>query len=105
MLHSSFAAWVQSEVVAKASTHVRLDGLPGGGNRDIFGRFKHAGRKWEVHGDTRIERVLRAYAAIQNRTMSDPFVIERATVRDCLNLIKALRKPKEPKHFYVYETL
>ncbi|HEV7503978.1 MAG TPA: hypothetical protein VGS07_03630 [Thermoanaerobaculia bacterium] len=61
MIHDSFAAWVEAEVLPKAGSQERLDGLESGGNRKVFGRFKHQGRAWKVHGDTRIERILRAY--------------------------------------------
>lgn len=105
MLHSSFAAWAQAEVLPVSGSRDRLDGLNDSGNRDIFGRFRYLGRKWEVHGDTRVERVLRAYQAIQVGKLSNALVVERARVRDCLNLAPALRGLKEPKYFYVYETL
>jgi hypothetical protein len=100
--HSSFAAWVEAEVLPKNGSQERLDGRKSGGNRAVFGRFKHQGRAWVVHGDTRIERVRRAYEAMQTGEFPDPLILERAKVRDCLNLVKAIRKPKEPKHFYVY---
>ena len=103
--YPSFAAWVEAEVFPKGN-QVRLDGWTNGkSNRDIHGRFKHQDRRWEVHGDTRIEMVLRAYNAIPS--LQDPLVIEltRTKVRACLSLAKSLRKPREPKHFYVYETV
>ncbi len=45
-----------------------------------------------------------AYEALKQKRIADPFVIERATTRDCLNLAKSLRVPKTPKLFYVYES-
>ena len=103
--YQSFAAWVKAEVLPTKGAQVRLDGWTNGkSNRDIDGRFKHHGRTWEVHGDTRIEMVIRAYDAIPK--LKDPLVAEptRTKARDCLNLDKSLRTSGEPKHFYVYET-
>ena len=105
MIHSSFVSWVEAEVLPKAGSQERLDGLKSGGNRKVFGKFKHLGRVWEVNGDTRIKKVRCAYDEMQSGRFPDPLVLERAKVRDCLNLVEAIRDPKKPKHFYVYEAV
>ena len=104
MTHDSFSAWVEAEVLHIADSQKRLDGWERGSNLAIHGRFKHQGRSWEVHGDTHIEKVRRAYNAIQNGRLHDPLVAEPAKKRDCLNLVKSLRKSDKYKYFYVYET-
>ena len=104
MIHRSFASWVEAEVLPKAGSQERLDGLTSGGNRTVFGRFKHQGHTWKVHGDTRIERVLRAYETMKGGKI-DALVAEPGKMGYSLNLVKVLRKSKEPKHFYVYEVL
>ena len=103
MIHSSFAAWVKAEVLPRAG-QLRLDGLLAGGNRDLFGQFRHQGERWEVHGDTRVDKVLVAYNAWLTKQVTDPFVQEQATTRPCLNLVKSLRVPKTPKHLYIYRS-
>jgi len=105
VIHDSFAAWVEAEVLPKGDSQERLDGLKSGGNRKVFGRFRHQGRVWEVNGDTRIKRVVCAYKAIEAGKFSDPLVLEHSKSRDCLNLVKDIRNPKKPKHFYVYEAV
>lgn len=105
MIYDSFKDWVDAEVLPLKKKHprwTRLDGLSRGGNRSIVGRFRHVGRVWVVHGDTRFEPVDRAYVAITTGNVADPFVIRRAKVRDCLDLLPALKAGKRPKYFYVY---
>jgi len=103
VIHSSFVAWVEAEVLPKAGSQGRLDGLKSGDGRKVFGRFKHQGRTWKVHGDTRIERILRAYEIMKGGKI-DALVAEPGKSSYSLNLVKVLRKPKEAKGFYVYET-
>jgi hypothetical protein len=103
--HNSFAAWVEAEILPKAGSQERLDGRKSGGNHAAYGRFKHHGRTWKVNGDTRIERIRSAYEAMQSGKFPDPLVVEPAEVGDCLNLVEAIRRPNEPKHFYVYEVV
>jgi hypothetical protein len=101
----SFVEWVEAEVLPlhqRNPTWERLDGRSAGGNLEELGRFQHAGRLWVVHGDTRFAPIVRAYDAIRRGLVADPFVIERARTRDCLNLRHDLRE-RGPKHFYVYD--
>ncbi len=104
MIHNSFNEWVVLEVLPlqrKNPTWLRLDGLHSGGNRNIVGKFRYKNRVWVVHGDTRFDPVIRAHQAIKKGTVA-PFVIGRARVRDCLDLLPTLKVPKRPKYFYVY---
>lgn len=105
MIHSSFIDWVVAEVIPlqnKNPTWHRLDGQLDGGNRGVVGKFRHVNRVWVVHGDTRFDPVIRAYQAITDNTVPDPFVIQPAKVRDCLDLLPKLRVSSQPKYFYVY---
>jgi hypothetical protein len=107
IIHSSFKEWVATEVLPlqkKNPTWHRLDGESTGSNRNVVGRFMYAGRPWGVHGDTRLEPIQRAYDALVNGRVKDPFVIKRTVknIRDCLDLVPQLKVPKQPKHFYVY---
>jgi hypothetical protein len=54
---------------------VRFDGWsPGsGGNREIAGRFRHQGKVWKMHADTRFEPLFTAYEEIK-KGRQDPFV-------------------------------
>jgi hypothetical protein len=105
VIHNSFRDWVAAEILPlqreNPSWH-RLDGESSGGTRNVVGRFRHVGRVWVVHGDTRFEPVLRAYEAIATGSLQDPFTVQRAKVRDCLDLLPRLKTPKQPKYFYVY---
>ena len=106
LVYESFARWVEAYVLPlqrSNPTWHRLDGLNGGGNREIFGRFRYEDQIWEVHGDTHFVPVIRAYQAVRDEQVSDPFVVEQAKVRQCLNLKPELRNTQLPKHFYVYE--
>jgi hypothetical protein len=105
VIHDSFEAWVEKEVRPlreKNPSWHRLDGEPSGGNRKVIGKFRHVGRVWEVHADTKFEPILRAYGAITTGGVQDPFTVQRAKVRDCLDLLPRLKTPKQHKYFYVY---
>ena len=108
MINNSFNEWVILKVLPlqknNPSWH-RLDGRLKGGNRSVVARFRYAGRVWKVHGDTRIEPVLRAYKAMASGILQDSFVIQRTKKdsRDCLDLATLLKDPDQPKYFYVYE--
>jgi hypothetical protein len=101
----SLIAFVESVVLpAKAAnpTHHRLDGRAGGGNRTVFGRFRHDGRIWKVHADTWFEPLLIAFEAAQR--VEDPF-IQRSTASGtlCLKLTDAPGIRAGSKHLYIYE--
>ena len=102
-LYPSFVAWVEAEVRSKEGVIDRLDGRSSGGTREVFGRFEHGGKKWEVHGDTRIAKIMDAYRGISS-SLEDPFVIEQTETRECLNLAPQLRMPGARKYFYVYKS-
>jgi len=105
VIHNSFRDWVVADVLPlreKNPKWHRLDGEPGGGNRNVVGKFRHANRVWVVHGDTRFDPIVRAYEAMNSGTVEDPFTIRHAKVRDCLDLVPQLKVPKQPKYFYVY---
>lgn len=105
VIHNSFRNWVEAEVLPLQAAHprwLRLDGETSGGNRSAVGSFRYLDRVWVVHADTWFDPVLIAYRAIVNDTALDPFVVKPAEVRDCLDLLPALKVPGEPKHFYVY---
>ena len=97
MIHNSFKDWVVAKVFPLQKhnpTWHRLDGQPSGGNHNVVGKFRHADRVWVVHGDTKFDPVVRAYQAMTNDAVLDPFVIRRAKVRDCLDLLPKLRSCK-----------
>ncbi len=104
MIHKTFADWVEAEILPLDKEQVRLDGRTSGGNRKIFGKFKHAGRNWSVNSDTRVDRVLRAYSEILSSEGSDPFIEEATPKGKCLNLVERLRFAEKAKRFYVYAT-
>lgn len=104
-VHGSFIEWVKKDVLPlkeKYPTWHRLDGKADGGNRAVVGKFRHAGREWVVHGDSRFDPILRACIAVDDRQVLDPFIIKNAKVRKCLDFVPALRKAKQPKYFYAY---
>jgi hypothetical protein len=108
VIHNSFQNWVIAEVLPlkkRNPSWCRLDGEMTGSNRNVVARFKHLDRVWGVHGDTRIDLILRAYDAVVSGKVQDPFVVQRTAknVRDCLDLTPQLKLPRQPKHFYVYE--
>ncbi|MDQ2730324.1 MAG: hypothetical protein M3Y56_01580 [Armatimonadota bacterium] len=106
MIHDSFSLWVDAEALPLQRAHPtwhRLDGWSAGGNREVVGRFRYADQVWVVHGDTRFNPVLCAYQALRSGLTADPFLIEQAKVRRCLNLKPEIRSAQLPKHFYVYE--
>ena len=106
MIYDSFKDWVEQVVhplQKKNPNWHRLDGQTSGGNRNDVGKFRYRDRVWIVHADTRFAPVIRAYQSITNGTVPDPFTIQRAKVRDCLDLLPKLKIPNQPKHLYIYE--
>lgn len=110
-IHQSFQSFMEQEVLpARAANpgHRRLDGEIAGGNRSVFGVFRHAGRQWKVHADTHYEPLLLAYKALRTGEVGDPFVAEPTRSGDgtCLVLIEPLKQRMSdvrPKYLYVYE--
>lgn len=82
---------------------IRLDGQLSGGNRTVFGRFKHFGCTWEVNSDTRYEPLRLAYeAAIKG---NEPFVEGTTKGGNPMLIlqseIKQLQSTKR-KYLYIY---
>ena len=104
MTHQSFVDFMESTVVpARAAnpTHRRLDGQSSGGNRAVFGEFRHRGKRWKVHADTHYEPLLVAYNAAKEG--ADPFVESSTQSGLSLDLTDDLRaKLSEQRYKYVY---
>lgn len=105
----TFEAWRLSVVLPLKLANpswIRLDGQMNDDERidarNIFGRFRHSGRIWKIHGDTRFAPIERAFDAVQRGEVADPFVVvERIGKTAILNLIESLNR--KPKYFYAYE--
>jgi hypothetical protein len=85
MVHPTFAAFMEAVVIPRRAldpSKARFDGWsPGsGGNREIAGRFRHQGKVWKMHADTRFEPLFKAYEEVK-RMHKDPFVVT-TTQRD-----------------------
>ena len=85
----------------------RLDGQAVGrpSNPATVAIFRHLDRRWEVHGDTRLESVMLAHRAA--REGRDPFVVG-ATKKGTPALrltddLKALTSNAKFDYFYAYE--
>ncbi|MEA2624389.1 MAG: hypothetical protein QOD06_434 [Candidatus Binatota bacterium] len=107
MVHPSFVTFVERIVLpanAANPTHHRLDGGTRGGNRTVFGKFRHGQRIWKVHADTWYEPLLAAFA--RAREGADPFIEgwTRGGTR-CLELanVQGLTPRPPNKHLYIYE--
>ncbi len=72
--------------------HIRLDGKLKGSNGKIYGKFKHFGKIWKVHQDTRYLPLELAYNAAMND--KDPFVrgLTRTKKKPKLKLSDEIRK-------------
>jgi len=58
VVHASFSAFMRDAVIPHRQANPaarRLDLAWSGGNRAVFGRFLHHGRRWKVHSDTHFE--------------------------------------------------
>ena len=87
------------ESVHPIKTQLRLDGREAGGNRSVFGYFRHHGKNWRVNADTRVGPLLSAYSFD-----GDPFEItETRTGRACLAIKSAIYGGRR-KHVYIYES-
>jgi hypothetical protein len=80
-VHASFGDFINSAVIPHQAAHPewkRLDGWDREpsksqkGNRTIFAQFRHAGRTWKVHADTKFAPLMEAYM----KQDGDPFVEE-----------------------------
>src|ERR1017187_5365225 len=80
-VHASFGDFSNSAVIPHQAAHPewkRLDGWDREpsksqkGNRTIFAQFRHAGRTWKVHADTKFAPLMEAHS----KQDGDPFVEE-----------------------------
>jgi hypothetical protein len=108
MVHPDFHSFMEKLVLPhKASnpSQLRLDGQTSGSSRAIFGKFRHFGKVWEVHEDTRFEPLIIAFEAM--RRGGEPFEMESTSTnkRVCLVLhrkLKHLLGSSRFKYLYVY---
>ena len=100
-VHASFADFVNSAVIPHQGAHPQWERLDGWdqepskaheGNRDIFGRFQHAGKTWKVHADTRLAPLMEAYI----KQDADPF--NRPRLMECSCSGGVLTQEGEPTH-------
>ncbi len=82
---------------------VRFDGWSpnSGGNREIAGRFRHQGKAWKMHSDTRFEPLLIAYAEVK-KGRRDPFVEEITQRERGTRLVLRNDLWKGFKYLYIY---
>ena len=103
-VYPNFAEFVRAEVLPLQDEHpewVRLDGVAGGDNRTVVGRFIHHGTTWKVHADTHFQPLLAAFASAERG--ADPFTEKPTKTDRCLELVPELRpEPASPKHLYIY---
>lgn len=80
-VHASFSDFINSAVIPHQAAHPEWERLDGWdrqqsksqkGNPATFGHFRHAGRTWKVHADTRFSPLMEAYL----KQESDPFFEE-----------------------------
>jgi hypothetical protein len=76
--------------------YIRLDGILGEGSLKIFGCFYYKGDKWNVHSDTEIDKLKKAYEAFHNDP--EPFAVVATPKGLCLEL----KDHKAPKKLYIY---
>lgn len=107
VIHASFSTFMRDAVVLRQANPAarRLDLEWSGGNRAIFGRFLHHGRRWKVHSDTHFEPLEIAHRAVRQDPGADPFDEEHTVSGKCLVLVPALRARQagRHKHLYIYE--
>ena len=106
--YSSFPELVRKFVIPPREANPkaeRLDGQSIGSppNRDTVAVCGHIGRRWEFHGDTRLNPVMVAYSeACEGR---NPFITElsKRSTRYTLRLSLELRpRTADPAHHYFY---
>ena len=80
-VHASFVDFIKSAVIPHQVAHPEWERLDGWdrepsksqkGNWAIFAQFRHAGRTWKVHADTRFTPLMEAYM----KQDGDPFFEE-----------------------------
>ncbi len=72
----SFVEFMDAVVLPRRAAHPehrRLDGQTFGSNREVIGRFRHAGSVWRVNADSHYEPLLLAYDAAVGEN-SNPFI-------------------------------
>ena len=102
-VHASFGDFINSAVIPHQAAHPewkRLDGWDRepsksqNGNRTIFAQFRHAGRTWKVHSDTRFAPLMEAYM----KPDGDPFFEEPTNTNQGTKL-----QPRPPsKWMFIY---
>jgi hypothetical protein len=103
-VHASFADFINSALIPHQAARPEWERLDGWdrepsksqkGNRTIFARFRHAGRMWKVHADTRFAPLMEAYM----KQDGDPFVEEPTTSNQGTKL--QTRPPSECMFIYL----
>jgi hypothetical protein len=103
-VHASFADFINSAVIPHQAAHPEWERLDGWdrepsksqkGNRAIFAKFRHAGRTWKVHADTRFAPLTEAYS----KQDGDPFVEEPTNTKQGTKL--QTRPPSKWMFIYV----
>jgi hypothetical protein len=100
-IYPTFVDFMEQRVIPtqKANpSHIRLDGKIIGGNRRVFGYFKHSGRTWKVHSDTHYAPLMTAYK--QTNQGLNPFN-QVNTPNGKLSL--KVNQSTQPYYHYIYE--
>jgi hypothetical protein len=109
MVYQNYESFIEEYVIPQHvahPAHIRLDGKTKGSSLEVAGRFKHHGKVWKVHFDTRYEPLLLAFEAVKHGQVQDPFV-EKPTKQNqgiCLvlqNSIKA-KQSTQFKYLFIY---
>jgi hypothetical protein len=103
----SFVEFMDSVVLPRRAAHpdhLRLDGKSSGSNKEVIGRFRHAGSIWRVHADSHYEPLLLATDAATQEN-SSPFIAQSTAggsqslaLRDDLQR----RRNRQQKDMYIY---
>jgi hypothetical protein len=109
MIYNSFMAFMDAVVFPRRDANpsqIRLDGQLSGGNREVAGEFRHRGKVWKVHADTRYEPLILAYTALKDGKTRDPFSEQRTKKGTCLVLEDQVRGgmgKARGKYIYIYQ--
>lgn len=102
VVYDNFTALYEKKIKPFRNEHpdwIRLDGLIGVGNRQVFAYFLYDGQKWRIHSDTHFRMLTKAYLAIKQN--NNPFtIVPTAGENKCLVLIPELAE--RPKYIYIY---